>query len=166
MSVDQRQEPRAGEAPADRALPSSGAPLFRRDAPFSELIFEFIGGVVLVLGVPAVLFFAILEMGTVLGVLWMVLVVGTLVPASLRGSWDKFGKIARSIALAVRAFIVIGAVYAAFSISKVGGVLTALLLAVVVAVIWVEGSGIEWRGGHAGRRSSAIRRPPSPLVNG
>jgi hypothetical protein len=38
---------------------------------------------------------------------------------------------------------VIGAVYAAFSISKVGGVLTALLLAVVVAVIWVEGSGIE-----------------------
>jgi hypothetical protein len=52
-------------------------------------------------------------------------------------------RIARSIALAVSGFVAIGTVYAAFSVSKIGGVLTALLLAVMVAVIWAEGSRIE-----------------------
>ena len=52
-------------------------------------------------------------------------------------------RVARSVALAVSGFIVIGAVYEAFSVSKIGGVLTALLLAVLLAVIWMEGSGIE-----------------------
>ena len=69
MSVDRPQEPREREAPANRALTLSGAPLFRGDAPFSERIFEFIGGVVIVLGVPALLFFAVFEIGAVLGVL-------------------------------------------------------------------------------------------------
>jgi hypothetical protein len=52
-------------------------------------------------------------------------------------------RVARSVALAVCGFIVIGAVYEAFSVSKIGGVLTAMLLAVLLAVIWMEGSGIE-----------------------
>ena len=52
-------------------------------------------------------------------------------------------RVARSVALAGSGFIVIGAVYEAFSVSKIGGFLTAALLVVLLAVIWTEGSGIE-----------------------
>ena len=48
--------------------------LFGRDAPFSERILEFIGVAVIVLGVPA-FFFALFEIGTVVGVLGIVLIV-------------------------------------------------------------------------------------------
>jgi hypothetical protein len=51
--------------------------LFGRDAPFSERILEFIGVAVIVLGVPA-FFFALFEIGTVFGVLGIVLIVGAL----------------------------------------------------------------------------------------
>ena len=56
---------------------SRGPQLFRRDAPSSERIFELIGGAVIVLGVPA-FFFALFEIGTVFGVMGVVLVVGAL----------------------------------------------------------------------------------------
>ena len=47
------------------------------------------------------------------------------------------------MALAMSAFIVAGAVYLAFTVSKVGGVLTSLLLAVMLAVIWMEGTDVD-----------------------
>ena len=50
---------------------------------FLERIFEFIGGAVLVLGVPA-FFFALFEIGTVFGVLGVVMVVGALLIGLLR----------------------------------------------------------------------------------
>jgi hypothetical protein len=49
----------------------------------------------------------------------------------------------RWVALAMSAFIVAGAVYLAFTVSKVGGVLTSLLLAVMLAVIWMEGTDVD-----------------------
>jgi len=56
---------------------SRGSQLFRRDAPFSERVLEFIGAAVIVLGVPA-FFFALFELGTVIGVLGVVLILGAL----------------------------------------------------------------------------------------
>ena len=60
-----------------------------------------------------------------------------------RGRRPRGEAIFRWVALAMSAFIVAGAVYLAFSVSRAGGVLTSLLLAVMLAVIWMEGTGVD-----------------------